>query len=172
MMTEARPLLKLLFRLLAGVSIFALGFSAGRVSKELEGGLLKPQILSGRQAIRKIEEMGVKLPASARNISFLQAGFEEPFIWIAMEVVPADRDVLLRAWFQGIKSQPRRVPWAELANYKPPDRLNLGEEAPRFDPAAWTGDFCFRASDDPALRERVVLADDATGRFLLFSWKE
>lgn len=171
MMIERARLMRAFLCVIVAIGLFVGAFLLGRVSKAFERGLFVPEYLSDRPVIARIEEFGVKVPPSARNLSLLASGLEEPFLWIGMEIAPEDRGPLMAEWFRNVKSAPRPLQREDFQNYRPPSFVKHDED-PRLDPTDWSGESAFRATDNPSQFERVFLSDEATGRVLLYYWHE
>lgn len=156
---------------LALLVALAAAFGIGRVSVTFPG-LFAPVFASDADVRGQIEEMGIEIPSAASHLGYLRYGFEEPFVYITMEVVPEDRDRLFAAWLKSDRSKWSSVSSSEFGNYDPASLhlRNLDLSCFSFADASHVAGYSF--TDDPRQYERAVLFEENGRKILLYYWHE
>ena len=147
-------------------------FVTGRLSYALRGGLFPPEYASDQGVRKKIEDMGITIPSSADHLTYLRVGFEEPSVYIAMDVSAADRESVMARWLESDQSKWSTVPVGETSNYAPAALHLRSVDVSRFAFVASPNAAGYRFSDDPTQEEKAVIYEERGRRLLLYYWHE
>jgi len=137
-----------------------------------DGFMGSPTLVSDAEVISRIEAANVKVPPSARHLACIQMGFEEPYIWIAMEASAADRTAVIKDWFGDTKLAPKALPRGDVAKYDPAGREGFPGDLGRFEVSSWTNVRAMSARDPNDQFEYAAFEDLASNKLMLYGWWE
>lgn len=134
-----------------------------------------PKIMMDGKARAPIEEMGVHLPEAANTLYYCLVGFEEPSVWIGMNLPSEEREALIDKWL--------KVPHKTLTPCSTNELnmlLNLPAPTDLWNYTIMKKPVCYRHMTEPETIsgtviyncETTVIYDEAGERVLLYYWHE
>jgi hypothetical protein len=166
------------FNLLMHIILYAFvvtaAFLFGRFAEAIkrDGFLGTPTLVSDAEVISRIEAANVKVPPTARHLACIQMGFEEPYIWIAMEASPADRAAVIKEWFAATKLQPEVLGHGDVPSYDPERLKGFPGDLSRFAVSSWTRVRAMSARDPNDQFEYATFEDLSSNKLMLYYWRE
>lgn len=139
--------------------------------------LFGPRIESDSAVRKLITDAGISIPEDASHLFYLGMGFEEPMIFIGMELSAEARDTITTNWMKGPESEWKPIPQDRLIDYDPTRLVLEQSDQERGDAAfysieSFNSPKAFSYTTDEYEWENVVVFEGDGRKTLLFSWHE
>jgi hypothetical protein len=146
------------------------GYFVGVVSQT--GWMFSPDFATDAEVIEKIEAMGVAIPRGASRLTYFGFGFEEPSVWISMELAAEERAAMITKWLAKAGVQTKILSPEELPDYDPTMFKWDKHDLARFNFSSWKNVRGVSARDPNHMFEFAAFEETDGDRVVLYFWQE